>query len=111
MSPKKSNKQFLFLFLLVLITNTLNAQSWGWVKYPGCDISAGNGADGGKGIAVDQSGNVYNCGYFKHTAYFDNDSVVSAGNKDIYVAKYNSTGNLIWLKSFVAVDRNGVHVT
>ncbi len=64
-------------------------------------------ADGGKSedvgveISIDAARNVYVAGRFQDTAYFGMGSVaaVSKGNVDIFVIKYDSTGNLIWVEA------------
>ncbi|HRB80285.1 MAG TPA: T9SS type A sorting domain-containing protein [Niabella sp.] len=100
----KKQQTLLLTILIGLSINSSTAQTWGWMKYPGCDVAWFSGADGGTGVVVDQQGDVYNCGYFKNTAYFDSDSVVSAGKKDIYIARYNNAGNLQWLRNFGGDD-------
>ncbi len=54
--------------------------------------------DIGRGVDVDTSGNVYICGQFSETAYFDADSI-SAGAAlwEMFVAKYNSSAELEWV--------------
>ncbi len=58
----------------------------------------------GKSIAVDGSGNVYVTGYFSTTANFNTptttgtNELISAGSTDIFVAKYNTSGALQWLR-------------
>lgn len=75
-----------------------------------------------QGVAVDGSGNVYVTGYFNSTANIGNTSATSAGFSDIFLAKYNSSGNLLWVQSAggafgdigydVAIDGNGnVYIT
>jgi len=74
--------------------------------------SPGAGEDGGYGIAVDGSGNVYVTGY------------VTGVEHDVWVGKYTSDGYLVWTSTYngtgnvgdegrgIAVDRNGnVYVT
>lgn len=56
--------------------------------------------DKGYGIYVNNSNEVYVSGYFADTADFSGLQLISNGNKDIYIAKYNSNGNLAWAKSF-----------
>lgn len=78
---------------------------------------AGSGSDSGNGIAVDGNGNVYVTGYFQSTATFGTVTKVSAGNNDIFVAKYDKTGVLQWVQtaggtgseeaSSIAVDGSG----
>jgi len=71
----------------------------------------GGGDDGGSGIAVDSSGNVYVTGYSYNGA-----------NHDCLTIKYNSSGNIVWQKAWdggnddagnsIAVDSSGnVYVT
>lgn len=83
-----------------------------WAKQAG-----GSNYDGGNGIAVDGSGNSYVTGYFQGTASFGNTTLVSSGNEDVFIAKYDASGNLLWVKqaggsgydaaNAVAIDGNG----
>ena len=66
-----------------------------WAKRAG----SGTNGDDGKGIAVDVvTGNIFITGYFGGTANFDALSITSAGNNDIFIAKYDANGNAIWVK-------------
>jgi len=53
--------------------------------------------DGGRGIAVDNSGNVYITGHFRTTADFSGTSLTSDGETDLFLAKYTSDGVLLWV--------------
>jgi hypothetical protein len=80
-------------------------------------------SDEGRSIAVDGSGNVYTTGFFEDiNVDFDPSTggtlpLSSNGNKDVFVSKLNSSGNLVWAKSFgnraddfglsIAVDGSG----
>lgn len=61
--------------------------------------AGGSGDDNGQGIAVDAENNIITTGRFAFDALFDNDSTLtSAGDRDIYLAKYNASGNLMWVR-------------
>ncbi len=50
-------------------------------------------------ICTDTSGNCYITGYFNGLKIFGHDTVVSMGsNPDVFIAKYNPSGILMWLK-------------
>jgi Ca2+-binding RTX toxin-like protein len=64
--------------------------------------------DGGEGITVDGSGNVFSVGYFQDTVDFDPGAgklLLNSGNGyGIYVSKLNADGNIGWAKAFVSDD-------
>jgi hypothetical protein len=69
-----------------------------WVKRSG-----GTGADRGFNIVVDDSGNSYVTGLFNGSAIFgpgepNQTSLTSAGVGDIFFAKHDFTGALVWVK-------------
>ncbi len=92
------------------------AQAQGWAKSMG-----GTSVDEGLSIAVDGSGNVYTTGYFGGTVDFDPGpgvaNLTSAGIEDIFVSKFDASGNYVWAKrmggtgfdagSSIAVDGSG----
>ncbi len=70
-----------------------------WAKSMG-----GTGSDHGNGIAVDTRGNVYVTGSFdSDTAHFNpggsGGKLATVGNRDIFLAKYNTEGKYLWTKS------------
>lgn len=58
----------------------------------------GAGTDIGKGIALDDSGNVFIAGSFENSIDISGVQMTGNGGVDIFIAKYNSGGNLIWAK-------------
>ena len=77
--------------------------------------------DQGNSIAIDTSGNVYVIGEFRATVDFDPgvgvSNITSKGGADIFLMKYDSSGNIVWTKTIgetsqdngksVAVDSEG----
>ncbi len=73
--------------------------------------------DLGQGISADRSGNILVTGEFHSRANFGQTSVKSTGGSDIFLAKYDMNGNLLWVEgaggrhddcgSDVAVDPGG----
>ena len=64
-----------------------------WAKKGG-----GTGPDIGNGIAVDSSGNSYVTGYFNVDATFGSTLLTSSGGSDVFIAKYDASGNVSWIK-------------
>ncbi len=48
-------------------------------------------------VVTDASGNVYAAGYFSGTADFSGTALASHGGEDIFVAKYDRAGALLWV--------------
>ncbi|MGZ4089990.1 MAG: T9SS type A sorting domain-containing protein [Bacteroidia bacterium] len=51
------------------------------------------------GIACDNSGNIAICGYFRDTTMFGSNYSVSNGEEDMFVAKYDASGNFLWMRN------------
>ncbi len=77
-------------------------RTWGGVY--GGDIDAPVLGDRARDVAVDNLGNVLVTGMFNDIADFDpglgEDVRVSIGDFDIYLAKYDSGGNLMWVNTW-----------
>jgi hypothetical protein len=83
------------------------------------------GNSSAKSMTMDNDDNIYICGGFQNTIDFDSGPGVvelsSAGQTDGYIAKYNSSGELIWAKGYggalnetpigIAIDNDGNLVT
>ncbi len=53
-------------------------------------------------VATDDSGNVFIAGGFSDTAVFGSLNLYSPGTTNVFLAKYNSSGTLLWAKQSVA---------
>ncbi len=73
-----------------------------WVRTAGGDEN-----DQAYSIALDVNENIFITGIFRSTSYFNNVAYVSAGEDDIFISKYDSSGNLLWVN--VAGDTENDH--
>jgi hypothetical protein len=49
-------------------------------------------------IEIDAVGNIYTTGYFSGIAFFNDKRLKTAGSDDIFLAKYNGKGDILWIK-------------
>ncbi len=63
-----------------------------WLKDLG-----GDGIDQGTAVSVSKEGDIYVCGFFGETQTFAGIPVSSKGLSDVFVAKVDTGGNVIWL--------------
>jgi hypothetical protein len=78
---------------------TTRAQTPGWL-WAKSVVSTGNNDGAYSVTAVDNSGNVYVAGDFtSSSAAFGSIILKSAGDGDMFLAKYNAQGEVIWAKS------------
>ncbi|MCU0432656.1 MAG: gliding motility-associated C-terminal domain-containing protein [Bacteroidia bacterium] len=77
---------------LAKIDNTSGAYLW-------VNRGGGPGSDRALSTCTDASGNSYITGFYEGTATFGAQSITAAGSQDMFVAKYDATGNLLWVRS------------
>lgn len=77
----------------IFIIKYTTSGAFQWVRKAGS-----SGDDEGYAVAADASGNCYVTGYFTGTANFSGQYISSYGSRDIFIAKYNSNGSIIWVK-------------
>ncbi len=65
-----------------------------WAKGAG-----GGSNDEGYSLSSDPSGNIYLAGYFTQPSNFGSVKLTSAGISDMFLAKYDPDGNVLWAKS------------
>ena len=64
-----------------------------WAK----QVKGGNNYDTwGEDITTDRDGNMFVTGRFQDTVFFETDTLI--GVLDIFIAKYNAAGDLLWVK-------------
>ncbi|MDQ3189968.1 MAG: SBBP repeat-containing protein [Bacteroidota bacterium] len=61
--------------------------------------AGGAGEDKANGVAVDYNGDIYITGQFNGNATFGTNTLTSFGVADIFLAKYDASGNEIWVKN------------
>ncbi|RFS16815.1 SBBP repeat-containing protein [Emticicia sp. C21] len=64
-----------------------------WMKKEG-----GSDTESITGLTFDNDGNIFMTGYFYETSPFSGGAIISAGKKDIFLAKYNSSGGAVWVR-------------
>ncbi|MBW8049092.1 MAG: T9SS type A sorting domain-containing protein [Cytophagales bacterium] len=84
--------------------------------------AGGKYQDQGSAISVDLLGNIIITGSFNDTIIFDNSDTLISDSSDVFVAKYDSIGNVLWVRQFggkyydesvgIAVDdNNNIYIT
>ncbi len=104
-------KKLIFYSCLLMISIlSVNAQTpnWQWAKSAG-----GTGSAFGLIVSTDAIGNVFMTGYFKSpTITFGTTTLTNAGSNDVFIVKYDATGNVLWAKSVGgAYDERGQSVS
>jgi hypothetical protein len=84
-------------FLLIafkVIPSAAQLPHWEWAKRYG----GAGGIKIGYSIVLDENNNVYVAGSFYDNLTIENTTITSVGNRDIFIAKFDETGNLIWIR-------------
>ena len=91
--------KFTSTILLFFICQIYFSQSFKWVK----NITGLDDIEIKKIVHL-QNDNFLLAGNYEGSINFDNQLISSIGNKDFFISKQDSSGNLIWLKSFGGFD-------
>jgi hypothetical protein len=86
---------------IVLFELHLTAQEWAWAKRYG-----GQGAERSTGIVLDTQGNQYAAGWFEGAATFGTQTLIVTGQRDAFVGKWDTSGNLIWVQKAGGKDED-----
>ena len=82
------------MLALIGLSNVTNGQAPNWVW---ANSAGGTGNENCYSTTTDASGNVYVTGkYTSHTITFGSDTLTNAGDNDIFIVKYDASGNVIW---------------
>jgi len=87
--------------LLIFFSFLSTGQSFDWATATG-----GSGSDQAYAIATDNEGNNYVTGWFQESAHFGDITLTSEGGKEVFLAKYNNNGDVIWAKRAWGVASN-----
>ncbi len=89
------SKTLLVLAFIIFNSGNYFSQTWQWAKSGG-----GSGNDFGRVSCTDASGNVYVGGTFDSPSFTLGSVFVNNGGSDVYIAKYSTTGALLWSRTF-----------
>ncbi|RYE17066.1 MAG: T9SS type A sorting domain-containing protein [Sphingobacteriales bacterium] len=82
------------ILLVATLSQALAQANYEWVETEGSEFG-----DGGMDVVADLDANSFVTGYFAGTVQFGNTLLTSQGDQDIFIAKYDSDGNVIWANS------------
>ncbi len=88
----------LFICLSTVIAGSILAQTPGynWIK-----PANGTGSDAARDVVISKDNYLYTCGNFSSpTLQLGGLSLTNAGSNDIYIAKYDTAGAIIWAKNY-----------
>ncbi|MBC7696676.1 MAG: T9SS type A sorting domain-containing protein [Burkholderiales bacterium] len=97
-------KKIIIIILISLKFINMYGQIFNWAKKGGSWAY-----DYGYGIGNDPAGNLYVAGKYEMNAIFNNVTLPCQGNHDIFLAKYNTSGSLTWIKTAGGMSGDYAH--
>jgi hypothetical protein len=90
------------IILLSIISDNLHSQNFHWVNFTPILSGYANGGSGTQAATHDNEGNVYTIATFNEAIVAGNDTVYPfyPGSDDLYLTKWNTNGEVIWIKPF-----------
>jgi uncharacterized protein YccT (UPF0319 family) len=88
----------------IFLTKSSTSGSLLWARRYG-----GSGDETVTSIGLDSSGNIFLGGYFTGTGNFGGANFTSAGSSDIFLAKYDASGNPLWSQTFGGTDLDALY--
>lgn len=96
-------KKFTF-FVCCIFSITVYAQHWNWAKNP-----YGTGDQYNTRSIADHEGNLYVAGQYRDSLLFGSSTMLYyLDGYDMFLAKYDSSGNLLWAQSFYSGSPNSI---
>ncbi|MBA7562126.1 hypothetical protein ES708_03775 [subsurface metagenome] len=100
----KSGLYLIFIVLFAYSSAKAQQFNWEWAKKADGTLN-----DRALSVTTDQGGNVYFAGWFESDSItFDTLTLYNNGMRNVYIAKYNSSGDPLWAKS---ASGTGYYVT
>ncbi|HNX01359.1 MAG TPA: T9SS type A sorting domain-containing protein [Candidatus Cloacimonadota bacterium] len=96
---KEWNMRYIIIIFSMFLSCFLYSAQWDWVKSAG----AGN-LDRVWDLAIDNQDNILLAGEFTDSLQIGDQVMTGWGLNDIFVAKLNSSGHLLWMKVFGGAD-------
>ncbi|MBL7915597.1 MAG: T9SS type A sorting domain-containing protein [Bacteroidia bacterium] len=97
---------FFVALLQCLITNPGFSQTFQWAN-----SSGGTGNDGASQLAIDPNGNMYSgVSSMYPTTYFGTDTFTISGFNDMFFAKYDINGNILWINQYGGPNVNMTNI-
>lgn len=88
----------------IFVSKTDNEGNVLWINTYG-----GTGDDQGKKIVTDNVGNIYLSGHFQNTISHGQVTVSATGGKDIFLAKIDDAGSMVWGKTIGGAENDFSH--
>lgn len=102
---RKFSRSVALLTLMVLSAAMLYAQPGTWAVSAG-----GEGQETPSFVISDANGNTYVASQFRDTAIVGSQTLISAGQNDFFVAKYDKDGNNVWVNRYGWLENERVIV-
>lgn len=91
----KTYFKFTIVLFLIIQSSVVFSQNWQWAK----PILGTGGNIEVNQTVIDNQDNIYVCGFFSNEIEDANGSgVLTSGNKDLFLSKYNPDGTLLWMR-------------
>lgn len=94
-------KKYIILLVLIIYTLAAFSQNWQWAKHIGSASFYGERAK-----VISDGTNVYVVGSYGGIMYLPNDTLYCMGNNDIFIIKYDASGNELWSKTLGGINTN-----